>query len=118
MRPIRLLQVHWVPRQIMIEQHASELQVDALRVPPQCNEDAWTVGALESALGGKLGPVVASFEYIHASVGEGVVDRGLQRIHAAEIRRENNNFLAGMHSPKIPERAKQFLVSYSPRPLE
>ena len=66
----------------MVEQHARKLQVDPFASRRSRNENAWTVRTFESPLSSYFCPVVAPFENIDAGVGEGVVNGGLQSIHA------------------------------------
>ena len=62
----------------MIEEDTGKLQVDALASRRGADQNAGAIRALEPALSGDLGSVVASLEYVHAGIRERIVDRGLQ----------------------------------------
>ena len=76
--PDTLLQVHRVPRKIMIEKHAGELQIDALAARSSAYQHARAIRALEPALSSNFGAVITSLEYVHASTRKRTLDRGLQ----------------------------------------
>ena len=66
--PDPLLKVHRVPGQVVVEQHAGELEVDPLAAGSRANQDAGTVRPLEPFFCRQLGAVVAAFEDVRAIV--------------------------------------------------
>ncbi len=52
--------------------------------------------------------MVTSFENVDASRRDAPFNRRLKRIDATQVCREDDNLLAGMNGPKVPEGAEQF----------
>ena len=73
-------------------------------------------GRAESLLGRDLRSVVAAFEHLNALAGKSQVDGVAQRIHAAEVGREDDDLLLRIRSPQIaePRRSSSVLLSIPP----
>src|SRR4029077_2790624 len=94
--PETLPPAHRVPRQIMIEQHASKLEVNAFAASRRANQHTWTVGPTEPALRCQFRAVVSALEHLNTNAVKACLDCIAKGLDAAEIGREDNDLLTRM----------------------
>src|SRR5438105_14199497 len=91
----------------MVEEDAGKLQVDPLAAGSRADEHARAVWPSEPPLSGDLSPVIASFQDLHADIFKLIRDCAFQRLHAAEIRGEDDDLLNRVFIPDLTQSAQQ-----------
>ena len=65
-----LLQIHWIPRQIVVEEHLCKLQIDAFSTSSGADKCLGTVWTFEAFLCRRLCCMVAALEHLYTFVRE------------------------------------------------
>ena len=98
-----LLEVHGVPGQVIVEQDAGELKIDAFPPRRGADEHLGTILATESFLCRGLRTVIPALEDIDTSSGKDLVQLFPDGLHRAEIGREDDDFFVRILLPDLAQ---------------
>jgi hypothetical protein len=104
-----LLDVHRIPRQVEVKQHARELEIDPFASGRRADKNARTVLLTKPPLGRQLRAVVAAAQHNHALAGIGSLDFPSDQINSAKICREDDDLLFGILAPQCPQTIQKLL---------
>ena len=97
--PDALFDVHRVPRQVEVEQDASELQVDAFTPSGSADQHARAILQPEATFCCNLGAVIATAQHRYPLARKRLLDFACYQIHRAEIGGEDHDFFIRVLAP-------------------
>lgn len=107
--PDALLQVHRVPRQIEVKEHASVLEVDTFAARCGADEHPWAIRSFETLLRSCLRSVVTALEHRDPLTGICPVNLRSQHLDTAEICSKYDHPLLRVLSPQHAQCAYKLL---------
>src|SRR5262249_19952824 len=102
-----LFDVHRIPWEVEVKEHARELKVDALPTCRGADEHFWPILLTELPLRCQLGAVVTSAQNHDPLAWLGRLDLASQQIDRAQVGREDDDLLCGILPPKGSKSAQQ-----------
>ena len=104
-----LFDVHWVPRQVEIEQHTGVLQIDTFPTGSRADHHSRAPRLLESLFGSQLAAMVAPFEHHHALARIRLVDLLAEHLDRTQVGGEDHDTLGWVVFPQCSQSVDQLL---------
>jgi len=98
-----LLKIHGVPGQVVVEEDAGKLEIDAFPTGSGADQHLGSILPAESLLGGCLCSVISAFEDIDTCTGKNFIQLFLNCLDRAQVGGENNDFFVGVLLPDLAQ---------------